>query len=425
MRTDSSCRVPFLSLLLALMLVAFFPARAQTTVWVDACAGVGTGTLGDPYCKIQTAICNIKMTGGTINVLPGTYREAIRVTANITIISTDGPAVTTLNATGKPCPTSDFCTIGTQPNCSAVYFPSAAGSTSRIEGIRITNAGGGIDLPTDLAKIGAGILVFGSSPTITRNEIVGNTISSPTYRLYYGGGIYIQGTNPAAPPRPVITRNLIQGNVADPVNGTRTSYSYAYGGGIYIGFNASAVVTGNTFKANRAGDPTKGYQTSAGGGMDDVSRVTVVEPKISANLFTGNSVGEDGGGLTLTEYVPASGAIEPSRGTIDNNIFHANTARYGGAMDVGETRAKIYNNTIDNNTATDSGGGVFFSTRIRQATPRSSSTTSSPPTRRRWAAASTSTIWPSPPCGFRTSGVTRRRTWAASRPTRATSGSTG
>ena len=222
MRTDLARRGSAHALALVLALLGFLPARAQATVWVDDCAGTGTGTLGDPYCKIQTAICNIQATGGTIHVLPGIYREAIRVKANISIISTDGPAVTTLNATGKPCPSGvDFCTIGTEPNCSAVYFPSAAGTTSRIEGIHITNTAGGKDQPDPniLAKIGAGILVYGSSPTITRNEIVGNTIGNTSYKVYYGGGIYINGVNPATPPRPVITNNLIQGNTADPPAG--------------------------------------------------------------------------------------------------------------------------------------------------------------------------------------------------------------
>src|SRR5437899_584457 len=147
MRSGSACHVFLHAFALALSLIGLLPARAQTTVWVDDCAGTGTGTQADPYCKIQTAICAIKATGGTIHVLPGTYREAIRVTADIAIISTDGPAVTTLDATGKPCPTTDFCTIGTEPNCSAVYFPSEAGTTSRIEGIHITNAAGGKDQP--------------------------------------------------------------------------------------------------------------------------------------------------------------------------------------------------------------------------------------------------------------------------------------
>ena len=78
MRADVACRAVFHCLLLAVAVLEFGPARAQAEVWVDDCAGTGTGTLGDPYCKIQTAICNIKTTGGTIHVLPGTYREAIQ-----------------------------------------------------------------------------------------------------------------------------------------------------------------------------------------------------------------------------------------------------------------------------------------------------------------------------------------------------------
>ena len=137
MRPGPSHRVPVHAVALVLALLGSLPVGAQTTVWVAPCAGPGTGTVGNPYCKIQTAICAIQGTGGTINVLPGLYRESLRVAANVKIISTDGPAVTTLDATGKPCPTSDFCTIGTEPNCSAVYFPSAAGANSRIEGLRI------------------------------------------------------------------------------------------------------------------------------------------------------------------------------------------------------------------------------------------------------------------------------------------------
>src|SRR5262245_41621110 len=95
-------------------------ALAQATVWVDdgtltpaQCATLCTasnGTQGSPYCSIQTAICAIKVPGGTVNVLPGTYNEAIRIPANVAVISTDGPAATILNAAGKACFSSDFCT---------------------------------------------------------------------------------------------------------------------------------------------------------------------------------------------------------------------------------------------------------------------------------------------------------------------------
>jgi hypothetical protein len=341
--------------------LAFGPAHAQANVWVDDCAGTGTGTVGDPYCKIQTAICNIKVTGGTIHVLPGTYHEAIRVTANINIVSTDGPAVTTLDASGRPCPTADFCTLGAQPNCSAVYFPSAAGTNSRIEGIHITNSGGGIDQPSFGAKIGAGILVYGSSPTITRNELVGNVLSSGSFKMFYGGGIYINGTNPAAPPRPVITTNLIQGNIADPPNGTASVLSEGDGGGIYVGYNSAPVITGNTIKANRAGDTAKANQIGTGGGIANYSRVTVAETKISGNGITGNNARDVGGGIEFSSYAPGS-FVEPSRGTFDDNVVYANVANFGGGLDAGDTKAKIYNNTIHNNTsrAIGDGGGVYL-----------------------------------------------------------------
>jgi hypothetical protein len=350
----------FHGLLLALALVAFVPARAQVEVWVDDCGGTGTGTVGNPYCKIQTAICAIKATGGTIHVLPGTYRESIRVTANIQIISTDGPAVTTLDATGKPCPTSDFCTIGAEPNCCGVYFPSAAGTNSRIEGIRVTNALGGKDQPALPGKIGAGILVYGSSPTITRNEIVGNTIGNTTTRIWYGGGIYVNGVDPANPPRPVITKNLIQGNTADPPAGSNAQNATAgFGGGLYVGYNSAPIVTGNTIKTNFAGNPSKANQFGFGGGILIYSRVTAQDTKISGNYITDNNAADYGAGIACVG-VPTTGPTLPSRATIDNNIFDINGGVDGGAIGTDTTRVKIYNNTFHNNNASFHGGAIYF-----------------------------------------------------------------
>jgi hypothetical protein len=348
-------------LLLTVSLIASRASRAQAEVWVDDCAGTGTGTVGNPYCKIQTAICNIKTTGGTIHVLPGTYHEAIRVTANISIIATDGPATTTLDATGKPCPTADFCTIGAEPNCSAVYFPSAAGTTSRIEGIHITNTAGGKDQPAVPAKIGAGILVYGSSPTITRNEIVGNTIGNTSSTVWYGGGIYVNGTDPGNPPRPVITINLIQGNTADPPAGSNGSnVTYGFGGGIYVGFNSSPIITANTIKTNIAGSPAKANQLGYGGGILVYSRVSVPEPKISGNLITDNSASDYGAGIALSGLIPSTGPTLPSRAIVDNNIFDTNGGVDGGAIGTDTTRAKFYNNTFHNNNASFHGGAIYF-----------------------------------------------------------------
>ncbi|MBZ5638205.1 MAG: hypothetical protein LAO51_05520, partial [Acidobacteriia bacterium] len=90
---------------LFLGLASFSTAWAQQTLYVSAanCPGPGNGTSGNPYCKIQDAICYLKNNvpaGGTVLVLPGTYAEAIRIFQGISVVSTDGPSVTTINATG-------------------------------------------------------------------------------------------------------------------------------------------------------------------------------------------------------------------------------------------------------------------------------------------------------------------------------------
>ena len=53
----------------------------------------------------------------------------------------------------------------------------------------------------------------------------------PTFRVYYGGGIYINGTNPPTPHRPVITNNIIHGDAADPPAGQDGSTRLGAAGG--------------------------------------------------------------------------------------------------------------------------------------------------------------------------------------------------
>jgi hypothetical protein len=338
-------------------------ANAQTTVWVANCpmpgppAGAG-GTQGTPYCSIQTAICAIKVTGGTVNVLPGTYGETLRFPANVNVVSTDGPAATILDATNKPCVMSDLCAPAPSTNCSAVYFPSAAGTTSRIEGFRI-QGGGGIDQTCCDAKIGGGITIYGSSPTITRNEIKGNTISSATFKLYYGGGIYVNGVDPNNPPRPVITNNLIEGNIVNPPSGgSPNNLSEGDGAGIYVGYNSAPIIVANTIKANHAGDVTRNNQFAAGGAISLYSRVSAQDTKISRNYITDNSAADYGGGVSMGQYEPIAGTVIPSRATIDSNVFDLNGGVDGGALGVQTTKVKIYNNTIHNNNSPARGAGI-------------------------------------------------------------------
>ena len=107
-----------IALLGAAILALTGSAWAQT-VYVDDdnCPGPGTGTDPNPYCKIQDGICDLKNSGGgTVMVRPGLYNESLRMFAAVSVVSTDGPAVTTIDADGKPCVTSRGARCVRAPN---------------------------------------------------------------------------------------------------------------------------------------------------------------------------------------------------------------------------------------------------------------------------------------------------------------------
>ena len=112
------------------------PALAQQTVHVDddACPGPGSGTAGDPYCSIQTAICDLRGTGGgTVSVNPGYYNESLRMFAGVSVVSTDGPTVTTIDgdiARGQKLYTvCAYCHGGDGMGRQALNAPRLSGSS--------------------------------------------------------------------------------------------------------------------------------------------------------------------------------------------------------------------------------------------------------------------------------------------------------
>ena len=350
-----------------LLLASASLAAAQQTVYVDG-ANCPAPHPANPYCKIQDAICYLKNSvpaGGTVLVRPGTYAEAIRVFAGISVVSTDGPAVTIINATGKPCITST-CTVNTATtSCTAVQSSSVSGvgqtSADRIEGFHIVGGKGYVWTTTPVTAVGGAIFVWGnSSPTITRNEIVGNAITTTATKAFYGGGIYVDsnlsGGVPAA--RPVITQNLLDGNIADPPAGSGSKSSYGVGGGIYSGPDAAPTIDSNTIRNNRAGNVATANQIANGGGLAMYGRAAAGIPMVSRNLLQSNLSATYGGGVQVSGPLVGT-AYESAVGFVENNVFDANNSSNGGAGHADTTTLRVRNNTFVNNTAIY-GGSLFL-----------------------------------------------------------------
>jgi len=357
------------SAVFAVLTLASSWAAAQSTVYVDdnsTCPGAGT--IGNPYCRIQDAICALRSTGGgTVMVKPGTYNEAVRMFFGVSVVSTDGPLATTINPTSpalKPCITST-CTVSTTTPCAAVYFPSSAGgggstNADRLEGFTITG-GRGIRQTcsgTCDAQAGGGLFILNSSPTITRNTISGNVLdpnNTATNVVFRGGGIYV-GSSAGTPSRPVISLNTIEGNIADSAAGTNSRPNFTCGGGIYVDENSAPRIEANLVRNNRSGLASKAFQWAGGGGIAVYTNTGVALPRtvVTRNQIAGNQAADGGGGIAAAFLY-----TYPSNARIENNLIEQNTADEGGGMVTMESAAEIVNNTITDNTAAG-GAGILF-----------------------------------------------------------------
>jgi hypothetical protein len=352
----------------ALTLASSWAAAASTVYVDDNSPCPGAGTIGNPYCRIQDAICAIRSTGGgTVMVKPGTYNEAVRMFFGVSVVSTDGPLVTTINPTSpalKPCITST-CTVSTTTPCAAVYFPSSSGgggstNADRLEGFRITGGrgirqtcGGTCD-----AQAGGGLFILNSSPTITRNTISGNVLdpnNAATNIVFRGAGIYV-GSSMGTPARPVISLNTIEGNIADSAAGTNSRPNFTCGAGIYVDENSAPRIEANLVRNNRSGLASKAFQYAGGGGIAVYTNTSVALPRtvVTRNQIAGNQAADGGGGVSAAFLY-----TYPSNARIENNLIEQNTSDDGGGIATLESAAEIVNNTITDNTAAG-GAGISF-----------------------------------------------------------------
>ncbi|MDB4324823.1 right-handed parallel beta-helix repeat-containing protein, partial [bacterium] len=332
-------------------------------VWVDDdCPSPGNGSPQEPYCSIQEAICQLRDAGGgTVRVLPGDYNESLRMFPGISVVSTDGPDVTTVDAAGRLCTTSrcEVLDPDITSRCAVVIWGSGSTNNDRLEGFRLTggsglrrNFGNGYESQT-----GGGIFVFNSSPTITNNVISENVLFSKTSHNFWGGGLYLGGGSYSNPTYPIITYNVIEDNSATPTLGDVTELvpgSEAIGGGIYVGLYTAPTIRNNIIRNNEAGDTFT--ESGVGGGIASYSISAARRPLITHNVIQGNVASYLGGGLFFGRIYDGS-AESPTRGTVANNLIELNISDTGGGVVTNTSLVELRSNTIVDNMA-DVGGGL-------------------------------------------------------------------
>lgn len=248
---------------------------------------------------IQDGI-NVASDGDTVLVAPGTYTENINFDGKaITVVSSNGPKSTIINGGGAgPCAT----------------FSSGEGTTSVLEGFRLTNGATGVSVsnsssPTITKNVitgnaGSGVYSYFGSPVITYNTIEKNKSGT-------GAGIYVLG---ASTPGATITHNVIRSNLAYEFGGGITFFAAgtAYvednviakntcnecqGGGIYMVNEADEVIVQNLIYSNIANSGSQIYssvpQSTIGFRLVNntiVSTTPAVDTAVMADGFNKNAI---------------------------------------------------------------------------------------------------------------------------------------
>ncbi len=291
------------------------------TIFVDAnCPGLGSGTGDDPFCSIQDAI-DAAADNDEIIVGPGTYFETINFSGKaITVRSSDGPEVTTIDAEGAG---------------SVVKCNTSEGPATVLDGFVLTGGN---------SPLGGGMLVAFSSPTVLNCSFLGNmgggmrnfggfglgnpTVINCTFRgnqaQEHGGAMY----NDAA--SPTVIDCTFSGNSTD-----------GNGGGMYNTNGSTATVTNCTFSSNSAFD-------QGGGGMYNLDST----PTVTDCTFSGNTALVRGGGGMFNQ---------DSDSTVINCLFIGNLvgAEGGAGMFNDSSNPTIIDCTFSTNVAILEGGGIF------------------------------------------------------------------
>ncbi|MEO0098336.1 MAG: right-handed parallel beta-helix repeat-containing protein [candidate division WOR-3 bacterium] len=262
---------------------------------------------------------NLALSGDTVLVKPGQYRENITWPNRdgIKLYSLSGPDSTIINGGG---------------NGRVINIPSGITRATEIRGFKIIGG---------KANSGAGIYA-GGSPTIIRNKICNNTCAGGRD---YGGGIFCYyGTSP-----------LIIGNeITD--NTCSDTATWNYGGGIYVDMNSTAEICYNLIARNTC---SQGYWNYGAGIYVDLRASPLIyQNVIKENI---NTLGDRGHGAGIYVSYQANALIFSN--LIIDNRNTSGSWNYGGGIKV-DGRARIINNTIAGNICSGGywayGAGIYI-----------------------------------------------------------------
>jgi uncharacterized repeat protein (TIGR01451 family) len=220
----------------------------------DTCPEVGSGTQGDPYCRIQDAV-DAAEAGGELRVAAGvytgtqlvldartgyTYTQVVFVDRDLTLRG--GYAAADWGA--DPDPIANPTVIDAQRQGRGISIVGVWGDMPSVTVDGFTITGGdytGLGNADDDYDVGGGLYAYYSALTL-RNSIVADNTAGPNPESR-GGGIYFSRN--AAPGVRIDNTTIIS-------NSTRGS-SISGGGGLY-GYNVSEpiTITNSTFQDNHA-----------------------------------------------------------------------------------------------------------------------------------------------------------------------------
>jgi parallel beta-helix repeat protein len=252
-------------------------------------------------------------------------RAGVTQTAYIDKSITLRGGYTTTNWT-TPDPDANPTTLDAQGQGRVIYI--TGGISPTVEGLEITGGNrGGVYIETAAATLqncrifgntgvfGGGVYMSHSDSKLFENTFESNTATDS------GGGLFIQFGDSA-----VISGNIFISNSANA----------SYGGGVYLN-NSDSTLINNTFISNTV--------SSYGGGMF----LYESDATLTGNTVFSNTANNGGGGLGLMY----------SDATLDGNTVASNTASFGGGVFVYRGIPTLSDNTITANTATQSGGRFF------------------------------------------------------------------